>query len=229
MRGWRVPSPAEPRKPPEQLLRERRRKVEELEERGLLESERIRDALLAVPRESFIPREYRDHAYEELPLPLPGTRASISCPHSYPLFYEPLGLDRGHHFLEVGLGSGYGAAVAREVVGREGLVVSVEIDPVTRDFGLENLRAAGYDDVLVVRDDGSRGYAPEAPYDRIAVTAAVPEIPRALTDQLSEGGRLVGPVSGRDGQELTLVKRAASGFREEVLCRVLYVPLRREG
>ena len=103
-----------------------RHKVRWLEAQGLLESARIREALLKVRREDFVPREYRDYAYEEVPLPLPGAMATISCPHSYPLLYEPLGLDRGQRFLEVGTGSGYGAAVAREVVGNAGLVVSVE-------------------------------------------------------------------------------------------------------
>jgi len=75
----------------------------------------------------------------EVPLPLPGEHATISCPHSYPLFYEPLGLDEGHRFLEIGSGSGYGAAVAREVVGPGGLVVSIEIDPLTLEFARRNL------------------------------------------------------------------------------------------
>ncbi|RLC23772.1 MAG: hypothetical protein DRH21_06540, partial [Deltaproteobacteria bacterium] len=68
----------------------------------------------------------------------------ISCPHSYPLFYEPLGLDKGHKILEVGLGSGYGTALAREIVGPDGLVVSIEIDPLTFEFAKSNLEKAGY-------------------------------------------------------------------------------------
>src|SRR4029450_830601 len=100
----------------------------ELERRGLLRSEPLRRAMLAVRREDFIPPRYRDQAYEEIPLPLPGERAPIWCPHSYPLFYEPLGLGEGHRFLEVGVGSGYGTSLAREVGGAEGLVVGIEID-----------------------------------------------------------------------------------------------------
>ncbi len=92
-----------------------------------------------VPREDFIPFLYRDYAYQEVPLPLPGRNATISCPHSYPLFSEALGLDTRHRFLEVGLGSGYGAALAREIVGDLGLVVSLEIDPVTFAFARRNL------------------------------------------------------------------------------------------
>ena len=120
MAGWIVPPPRTPTKSAAAHAQERRRKVRALEAQGLLSSPRIKAALLKVRREDFIPSEYRDYAYEEVPLPLPGSAATISCPHSYPLFYEPLGLDRGQRFLEVGTGSGYGAAVAREVVGEIG-------------------------------------------------------------------------------------------------------------
>jgi protein-L-isoaspartate(D-aspartate) O-methyltransferase len=83
----------------------------------------------------------------------PGWAASISCPHSYPLFYEALGLGEGHRFLEVGTGSGYGAALAREVTGRDGLVVSVEIDPVTLAFAAASLNRAGYCDAVRMLGD----------------------------------------------------------------------------
>ncbi|HXH14040.1 MAG TPA: hypothetical protein VNP04_30270 [Alphaproteobacteria bacterium] len=126
------------------MAAERLAKVQWIVEHGYLKSEPLKQSLLSVPREDFIPRRYRDYAYLEVPLPLPGKMASISCPHSYPLLYEPLGLDQGQKFLEVGLGSGFGTAVAREVVGAEGLVVAIEIDPVTFRFARKNLRRAGY-------------------------------------------------------------------------------------
>jgi len=90
-----------------------------LVEHGFLRSGRIRQMLLKVPLEDFVPRLYRDYAYLEVPLPLPSENTTIFCPNSYPLFYEPLGLDEGHRFLEIGLGSGYGTALAREMVGAE--------------------------------------------------------------------------------------------------------------
>jgi protein-L-isoaspartate(D-aspartate) O-methyltransferase len=226
MAGWIVPPPKTPTKSPAQYAEERRRKVRWLEAQGLLESERIEAALLAVPRENFIPAEYRDYAYEEVPLPLPGVSATISCPHSYPLFYEPLGLDRGHRFLEVGTGSGYGAAVAREVVGAEGLVVSVEIDPLTHEFAKQNLQRAGYTDVVLVLGDGGLGYPQAAPYDRIAITAACADIPAPLIAQLNVGGRAIAPLVENEGQNLTLVTKQPEGVRRETLCQVLYVALR---
>lgn len=177
MPGWIIPPPREPVKSREEFRREREQKVDWLIRQGYLHSERIREALLKVPREEFIPFLYRDYAYEEVPLPLPGEKATISCPHSYPLFYEPLGLDRGHRFLEVGLGSGYGTALAREIVGKEGLVVSVEIDPLTLAFAEGNLKKTGYRGLVLVEGDGGLGYPEKAPYDRICMTAACDGIP----------------------------------------------------
>lgn len=227
MRGWRVPPPREPAKSTNDFAAERAAKVASLVEEGLVRTERIRRALLRVPREDFIPRRYRDYAYREVPLPLPGELSTISCPHSYPLFYEPLGLDRGHRFLEIGLGSGYGCAVAREVVGREGLVVSVEVDPVTFVFGEENLRRAGYRDVVLINGDGWLGAPELAPYDRIALTVSVPEIPPPLLEQLKEGGRLIAPVIGWDDvQVLTLYEKTGSGLASTELDEVLYMRMR---
>jgi len=193
---------------------------------GYLRSERIKEALLKVPREDFIPHKYRDYAYSEVPLPLPGEQATISCPHSYPLFYEPLGLDKGHSFLEVGLGSGYGAAVAREVVGPDGLVVSIEIDPVTFEFAKKNLERAGYNDVVLVEGDGALGYPEMSPYDRIAVTAACREIPSPLIEQLTMGGRVIAPVHEDRVQELVFLQKGVGGIQKRAICEVLYVSLR---
>lgn len=193
---------------------------------GYLRSERIKTALLKVPREDFIPFYYRDFAYLEVPLPLPGEKATISCPHSYPLFYEPLGLDRGHRFLEIGMGSGYGAAIAREIVGSGGLVVSIEIDPLTFEFAGNNLKKAGYNDIVLIKGDGGLGYSELGPYDRIAVTAACIKIPPPLIKQMKIGGRLIAPVLEDEAQDLVLLKNSGSGIEQQVICKVLYVSLR---
>jgi protein-L-isoaspartate(D-aspartate) O-methyltransferase len=225
MRGWFVPPPSRPVKNDDDLRLERETKVAELGRRGLLRSERLRRAMLSVRREDFIPAPCRDHAYEEVPLPLPGERATISCPHSYPLFYEPLGLDKGHRFLEVGVGSGYGTALAREVVGREGLVVAIEIDAATLAFARENLERAGYTDIVLIHGDGGLGHSERAPYDRICVTAACPAVPSPLTEQLALAGRLIAPVVEGTRQRLTLVEKTADGIRRTTLADVLYVSL----
>ena len=221
-----IPPPSRALKSDEDLRRERQAKIGELGRRGLLCSERLRGAMLTVAREDFIPSRYRDHAYEEVPLPLPGERATISCPHSYPLFYEPLGLGRGQRFLEVGVGSGYGTALAREVVGPEGLVVAIDIDATTVAFARENLNRAGYTDVVVVHGDGGLGYPERAPYDRICVTAACPDVPPPLIEQLTARGRLIAPVLEGTRQRLTLLDKTVGGIRRKILTDVLYVSLR---
>lgn len=226
MQGWIIPPPKEPVKSREEFRREREQKVVWLTRKGYLRSERIKAAMLKVPREEFIPFFYKDYAYEEVPLPLPGEEATISCPHSYPLFYEALGLDRGHRFLEVGLGSGYGTALAREIVGEKGLVVSVEIDPLTLAFAENNLKNTGYNAIVLVHGDGGLGYQEKAPYDRICMTAACLEIPPPLLDQLKMGGRLIAPVKEGGVQNLVLVKKEPGGAAREVICQVLYVSLR---
>lgn len=226
IRGWIVPPPRAPTKTAAEFERERQEKVRWLEAQGLLRSAHIKSALLKVPREEFIPRLYRDYAYEEVPLPLPGVQSTISCPHSYPLFYEPLGLKQGHRFLEIGTGSGYGAAVAREVVGAEGRVVSIEIDPVTQAFARQNLERRGYTDVVLVLGDGALGYPAMAPYDCLALTAACREFPAPLIAQLKPGGRAIAPVSEDDRQILTLLTREPDGAHLEKLCPVLYMALR---
>jgi protein-L-isoaspartate(D-aspartate) O-methyltransferase len=226
MYGWTVPPPREPVMTRAQLRQERKEKVAWLIRQGLLRSARIRRAMLKVPREAFIPRLYRDYAYEEVPLPLPGEEATISCPHSYPLFYEPLGLDRAHRFLEVGLGSGYGTALAREIVGRRGQVTGIDIDPETFGFARRNLERAGYRDLTLLCADGGEGCPRLAPFDRICITAACPRIPPPLLEQLAEGGRLIAPHRDQGWQNLILVEKTPQGLREEVICQVLYVSLR---
>ena len=166
-----------------------------------------------------------NYVYEEVPLPLPGRSATISCPHSYPLFYEPLGLDKGHKFLEIGLGSGYGTAIAKEVVGEEGLVVAMEIDPLTYAYAKNNLEQAGYADLILLNSDGGLGYPELQPYDRIAITAACTEIPLPLIEQLKADGKIIAPVIEASRQNLVLLEKKETGIERRVICEVLYVNL----
>src|SRR3972149_6773738 len=210
--GWIIPPPKEPAKSKEKFKTERAEKVRGLINQGFLRSECIKDAMLKVPREEFIPPLHRDYAYLEVPLPLPREKATISCPHSYPLFYEPLGLDKGHKFLEVGLGSGYGTALAKEIVGHEGLVVAIEIDPLTFEFARKNLEKLGYRDIILVIGDGGLGYPDMSPYDRICITAACIEIPPPLIEQLRIGGRLIAPLTEHGVQNLVLLEKSEKGI-----------------
>lgn len=194
---------------------------------GYIKSKRMEEAVLAVPREKFMSLNYREYAYMDRPFPIPGDgRQTISAPYMYPVTYEPLGLERGMNVLEIGAGSGYGAALAKELVGEEGTVVAIEINPDTFRFAEKNLKTTGYD-VEVVLGDGTLGYPDRAPYDAISVTASTPEIPPPLIDQLGGGGRLIAPAGGRsmEGQDLLLVTKTGGEITKRSLMKVVYVPL----
>jgi protein-L-isoaspartate(D-aspartate) O-methyltransferase len=118
------------------------------------------------------------------------------------------------------VGSGYGTALAREVVGREGLVVAIDIDAATLAFARENLDRAGYSDAVLLHGDGGLGYPAHAPYDRICVTAACPNIPPPLIEQLAPRGWLIAPVKQGRRQRLTLLEKTVDGLRREVVTDV---------
>ena len=116
--------------------------------------------------------------------------------------------------------------MAREIVGPNGLVVSIEIDPLTFEFARKNLENEGYSDIVLVKGDGGLGYPKMSPYDRICITAACEEIPPPLIEQLKTGGRLIAPVIEQGIQYLVLLEKREQDIRREVICEVLYVSLR---
>lgn len=198
-----------------------------LRSKGYIKTDAVANAVLKVPREEFVPTSMRDLTYSETPLPIPGENATISCIHTYCIYYEALALGPGDSILEVGLGSGYGAALARELVGPTGRVVSIELDPETYRFGDGNLKRAGYDDIITVLGDGSEGHADLAPYDKISITAACPDEPKEVIAQLRRPGSIVYPVGGDGFQYLMkLDVDKDGGWRSETLTTVIYVPLR---
>ncbi|MEM2122679.1 MAG: protein-L-isoaspartate(D-aspartate) O-methyltransferase [Candidatus Bathyarchaeia archaeon] len=193
----------------------RRRLVEMLIMEGILRDEKVIEALLKVPRELFVPPEYMGHAYADTPLPI-GYGGTISAPHMVAIMDEALELKEGLKVLEVGAGSGYHAATIAHIVSGglgKGHVFTVEIIPELFRLTVKNLIRSSYSRwITVILGDGSRGFPEAAPYDRILVTAAAPDIPRPLLEQLSNPGILVIPVGGRYSfQSLTVVKKNPSG------------------
>jgi len=195
--------------------------------RGLaveVRDERVLDAMREVPRERFVPPELRYLAYEDEPLPI-GEGQTISQPTIVAMMTSALRLEGHEHVLEVGTGSGYQAAVLARLAKD---VVSVEIMEVLTEHAAEVLRDLGISNVEVHQalESGQRlGWPEGAPYDAIIVTAAAPEAPPPLLEQLKVGGRLVIPLGSRYEQELCVVTRTAAGSSVERLGGCRFVPL----
>jgi len=173
--------------------------VHELSRMGIRD-ERVLVAMARVPRERFVREEDRDVAYGDHALAI-AEGQTISQPYVVARMSELLEVDPTMHVLEVGTGSGYQAAVLGEIA-RD--VVTVERHPSLAERAHDMLAELGYDNVRVVAGDASAGYAPEAPYDRILVTAASPGIAPELVRQLTPDGRIVAPVGDQEVQHLVV-------------------------
>ncbi len=188
---------------------------------------RVIEAMRAVPRHSFVPTESLDLAYNDHPLPI-GYGQTISQPSLVAMMTELLELEPGDRVLEIGTGSGYQAAILRELTDE---VYTVEIIPELAQTADQVLDALGYDDIQVDRRDGYYGWEEHAPYDAIIVTAAPDHLPSPLSQQLDpDGGRMVipiGPVG--DVQTLWLVTRQGEEVDMQRLMEVRFVPFTREG
>jgi len=183
------------------FAREREALVRGLVRSGYVKSPAIEDAFRTVPRERFVTPDLHADAYDDTPLPIPLGQ-TISAPSMIAIMLEEADLRRGLKVLDVGTGSGYNAALLAAIIGAES-VVSIERHAELLDFARGNLAAAGYA-VRLVAGDGTLGYPPEAPYDRIVVTAGAPRIAKSWIAQTKIGGRIVAPI-GRSTFSQTLV------------------------
>lgn len=180
-------------------------------------------AMRRVPRDAFVPAHLHEFAYDDTPLPI-GRGQSISQPYIVAMMLEAAELQSGDRVLEVGTGSGYGAAVAAEIAAH---VDSIERDPTLAGSARERLRHLGYANTHVYLADGTAGLPHHAPYDAIIAAAGGPRVPQALRSQLAHGGRLVIPVGpDPDHQRLVkIVRRAEDDYDEHALGDVRFVPL----
>lgn len=187
---------------------------------------RVLDALAAVPRHRFVPEYLRDEAYANRPLPI-GHRQTISQPYIVALMTHLLGVGPGDSVLEIGTGCGYQTAVLATLVKT---VYTIEvIEPLGR-AAAERLRSLGFDNIEYRIGDGYAGWPERAPFDGILVTAAAPDIPPPLVEQLRPGRRLVIPVGEAGAQELKVVTRGETGIGEvRNLLPVAFVPMQRAG
>jgi len=192
----------------------------QLKARGI-SSETVLEAMSRVPREQFVSPELRDHAYEDRPLII-GCSQTISQPYIVASMLQALDLRPEDRVLELGTGSGYQTALLAELVYT---VVSLERHAALADLAQQHLSDLGYRNVEIIVADGTLGYSANAPYHAIIVSAAAPEVPPALIDQLAIGGRMVIPVGSRELQDLILIRKTESGVFRLRLDGCAFVPL----
>jgi protein-L-isoaspartate(D-aspartate) O-methyltransferase len=201
--------------------------VEKLLSYGYIKTDKVKKAMLKVPREEFIPPENKAYAYRDQPLGI-GEGQTISAPHMVAIICEELVLEEGMKVLEIGTGFGYNAAVVAEIITDKGHLYSIERLKSLAEIAKENLKRTGYsDNVTVIHRDGTLGYPEEAPYDRIYATASAPKIPEPLKEQLKIGGRLLTPVGSKSYfQDLICILRVSENeFKKKALGGVAFVPL----
>jgi protein-L-isoaspartate(D-aspartate) O-methyltransferase len=197
--------------------------VELLKREGRIQSVAVEKAFLEVPRENFVPPKLRDLAYHDTPLSI-GEGQTISAPHMVAIMVEGLDIQQGQTILEIGAGSGYHAAVVAQLLGVKGHVYTVERHASLAEMARKNLKQTGIENVTVEIGDGSQGFPRYAPYDRIYVTCAAPDIPQPLIDQLKDPGKLMIPV-GRGLSELVLLEKNKENITKRYLGGCAFVPL----
>ena len=200
--------------------RARSRMVEnQLKARGV-KDKRVLETMGKVPRHLFVPEIRRANAYKDSPL-LIGYGQTISQPYIVAYMTEAALLRPGDKVLEIGTGSGYQAAVLAKIVDK---VYTIEIVKPLAEESAKKLKELGYNNIFPRYGDGYKGWPEEAPFDAIVVTAAPPQIPQELVNQLKVGGRMVIPV-GAFYQELIRITKTKAGIEKEILIPVRFVPM----
>jgi len=188
---------------------------------------RVLAVMTRVPREEFVPQSHRDRAYSDGPLPI-GMEQTISQPYIVALMTQELRVSKDCEVLEIGTGSGYQTAVLSKLAKK---VYTVEKFAELSQSAQVVLERLGIGNVEFHVGDGSIGWpASRLPssgcFDRILLTAAVPQIPRPLTEQLVDGGIIIAPVGYSGVQELIICEKKAGRFIESAICDVRFVKLR---
>ncbi len=194
----------------------------QIEGRGITDA-RVLTAIRLVPREAFVDEGHKLEAYDDRPVTI-AQGQTMSQPYIVALMAQAAQIRPQDHVLEIGTGSGYGAAILGELADH---VCSIERHGELATRAAEILKQLGYEHVHVGQGDGSLGWPPSAPFNAIIVTASGPAVPKPLKHQLAIGGRLVIPVGPQEGpQRLLRITRTGDHFwHEEELLQVLFVPL----
>ena len=192
----------------------------QLRARGVRD-ERVLAAMARVPRHEFVPEHFQAQAYEDHPIPI-GSGQTISQPYIVALMLEALSVQPEDAVFEVGTGSGYQTALLAELARR---VYSIERHSSLAHSAESVLRRLGYNNAEVIVGDGSQGLSEHAPFERIIVSAAAPQLPMALFQQLAEDGRIIVPIGPPNAQELHLVRKLQGRAVTEYLEGCRFVPL----
>lgn len=205
---------------------ERKKLVDSLVRRGYISKPEVIRAMMKVPRHIFVPEAIENYAYHDCPQQI-GEGQTISAPHMVGIMVEKSDLKPGQKVLEVGGGSGYHAAVVAEIVGKDGHVYSLEFIEALAKWGRENIEKAGLSDtVTIITGDGSLGLKEHAPYDRIFVTCASPDVPDPLLEQLKDKGKLLIPMGSRHYQTLLYFEKRGKKIIRKDYGGCVFVPLR---
>jgi protein-L-isoaspartate(D-aspartate) O-methyltransferase len=206
----------------ERYTRQRERMVASQIEARQIRDPRLLAAMRKIPRHKFIPPGRRNIAYDDRPV-LIGNHQTISQPYIVALMTDLLKLEGDERVLEIGTGSGYQAAILREMCAQ---VYTVERHKPLADQAAHTLKELGIENITILHGDGSCGWPEKALFDAIMVTAAAPSVPDPLKNQLEIGGRLVIPVGLPGMQNLQLWRREEDGFQQTLIVPVSFVPLR---
>lgn len=194
--------------------------AEQLVGRGISDR-RVLEAMERAPREEFVPAHLRQRAYDDCALPIEHEQ-TISQPYTVAFMCQEARLHGSDTVLEIGTGSGYGAAVLAELV--QAVHTVERIEPLYHSAA-ERLARLGYENVSVHLDDGSLGYVQASPFDAIICTAGAEELPVALQDQLADGGRLVIPIGSPGHQQMVRLVRRGDQWYVDRLGNFGFVPL----
>jgi len=192
----------------------------QLKRRGISD-EKVLNAMYEVPRHVFLPETTRSMAYGDFAVPITNNQ-TISQPYIVARMLELLELDKSDKALEIGSGSGYVLALLSRLAGK---AIGIERIPELAEKSKKALREAKASNVIVLQEDGSEGKIQYAPYSKILVSAALPEVPKKLLDQLKTNGVLVAPVGSRMEQKLVKIVKNPSGFKETYHGGCAFVPL----
>lgn len=194
--------------------------AQQIKPRGVTSPEVLR-AMREVPRQAFVPEEWRKEAYGDYPIPIGGGQ-TISQPYVVAAMTEALELDSQSRVLEIGTGSGYQTALLAEIAAE---VHTIECRPELSEGARRVLAACGYRNIHFHVGDGAEGWPPAALYDAIISTCAPTALPQPWTTQLRDGGRIVAPIGDRGDQRLLRWIKIGESLQEAFLMNVRFVPL----